>query len=94
MTRGVAVGILSGSLALLSDAGHMLSDAGGLGTSLAAISLATAGTAAAHRTYGWYRLEGRTKRVAIGGDDVRQCSRLGGTIDRSSARDRPTAAPA
>ncbi len=32
-----AVGILSGSLALLSDAGHMLSDAGGLGMSLAAI---------------------------------------------------------
>ena len=52
-----AVGILSGSLALLSDAGHMLSDAGGLGMSLAAITLATAGTAAAHRTYGWYRLE-------------------------------------
>jgi cobalt-zinc-cadmium efflux system protein len=35
----------------------MLSDAGGLGMSLAAITLATAGTAAAHRTYGWYRLE-------------------------------------
>jgi len=52
-----AAGILSGSLALLSDAGHMLSDAGGLGMSLAAITLATAGTAAAHRTYGWYRLE-------------------------------------
>ena len=51
------VGIVSGSLALLSDAGHMLSDAGGLGMSLAAITLATAGTTAAHRTYGWYRLE-------------------------------------
>ncbi len=50
-------GIISGSLALLSDAGHMLSDAGGLGMSLAAITLATGGTAAAHRTYGWYRLE-------------------------------------
>jgi len=49
--------VLTRSLALLSDAGHMLSDAGGLGMSLAAISLATAGTAAAHRTYGWYRLE-------------------------------------
>ena len=35
----------------------MLSDAGGLGMSLAAITLATGGTAAAHRTYGWYRLE-------------------------------------
>ena len=50
-------GIISGSLALLSDAGHMLSDAGGLGMSLAAITLATGGAAAAHRTYGWYRLE-------------------------------------
>ncbi len=50
-------GILSGSLALLSDAGHMLSDAGGLGMSLAAITLATGGSAAIHRTFGWYRLE-------------------------------------
>ena len=50
-------GILSGSLALLSDAGHMLSDAGGLGMSLAAITLATGGTSAVHRTFGWYRLE-------------------------------------
>jgi hypothetical protein len=50
-------GFLSGSLALLSDAGHMLSDAGGLGMSLAAITLASRGTAAVHRTFGWYRLE-------------------------------------
>ena len=50
-------GLLSGSLALLSDAGHMLSDAGGLGMSLAAITLASRGTAAVHRTFGWYRLE-------------------------------------
>jgi cobalt-zinc-cadmium efflux system protein len=50
-------GLLSGSLALLSDAGHMLSDAGGLGMSLAAITLATGGTSAVHRTFGWYRLE-------------------------------------
>jgi cobalt-zinc-cadmium efflux system protein len=35
----------------------MLSDAGGLGMSLAAISLAAGGTTAAHRTFGWYRLE-------------------------------------
>ena len=34
-----AVGILSGSLALLSDAGHMLSDAGGLGMSISEITL-------------------------------------------------------
>lgn len=44
-------------MALLSDAGHMLSDAGWLGMSLAAITLALSGTAAAHRTYGWYRSE-------------------------------------
>ena len=50
-------GILSGSLALLSDDGHMLSDAGGLAMSLAAITLAISGSAAAHRTYSWYRLE-------------------------------------
>lgn len=52
-----AAGIISGSLALISDAGHMLSDAGGLGMSLAAITLATGAATAAHRTYGWYRLE-------------------------------------
>jgi cobalt-zinc-cadmium efflux system protein len=52
-----AAGLISGSLALVSDAGHMLSDAGGLAMSLAAITLATGGAAAAHRTYGWYRLE-------------------------------------
>lgn len=52
-----ATAIISGSLALLSDAGHMLSDAGGLGMSLAAIALATSGSTAAHRTFGWYRLE-------------------------------------
>src|SRR3990170_2978418 len=50
-------GIISGSLALVSDAGHMLSDAGGLGMSLAAITLARGAATAAHRTYGWYRLE-------------------------------------
>lgn len=52
-----AAGIIANSLALISDAGHMLSDAGGLGMSLAAITLATGGATAAHRTYGWYRLE-------------------------------------
>ncbi len=49
--------VVSGSLALLSDAGHMLSDAGGLGMSLAAITLAVRGSTAVHRTFGWYRLE-------------------------------------
>lgn len=36
----VAGGMLSGSLALLADAGHMLSDAGALGITLFAMRLA------------------------------------------------------
>lgn len=52
----VAVGFAVGSLALVSDAGHMLTDVAGLGMALAAIQVARA-----HRspsaTYGLYRLE-------------------------------------
>lgn len=53
-------GVLTGSLALLSDAGHMLTDVLGLGMALAAIQLATreerrGGSSA--RTFGLYRLE-------------------------------------
>jgi cobalt-zinc-cadmium efflux system protein len=53
----VVVGLVTGSLALLSDAGHMATDALGLGMALAAITLARRGSTAAHRTFGWYRLE-------------------------------------
>lgn len=52
----VAVGFAVGSLALVSDAGHMLTDVAGLGMALAAIQVA-----GSHRsssaTYGMYRLE-------------------------------------
>ncbi len=61
-----AAGMLTGSLALLSDAGHMLTDAIGLGMALAAIQLASRfrerqrtgpqGAAGGH-TFGVYRLE-------------------------------------
>jgi cobalt-zinc-cadmium efflux system protein len=53
----VVVGLATGSLALLSDAGHMATDALGLGMAAAAIH--TASTARAHpqRTFGLYRLE-------------------------------------
>lgn len=51
-----AVGVTTGSLALLSDAAHMGTDVLALGMSLAAISLA-ARPAAKGRTYGSYRLE-------------------------------------
>lgn len=37
-------GVATGSLALLSDAGHMFTDVIGLGMSLAAVHLATRGT--------------------------------------------------
>jgi cobalt-zinc-cadmium efflux system protein len=50
-------GIASGSLALLSDAGHMLTDVVGLGMALAAIRLADRGSERRHRTFGLYRLE-------------------------------------
>ncbi|RSK25605.1 cation transporter [Bacillus sp. HMF5848] len=49
-------GILTNSLALLSDAGHMLSDAFALGLSLAAFKLGEKATNAA-KTYGYKRFE-------------------------------------
>ena len=53
-------GVLTNSLALLSDAGHMLTDVVGLGMALAAIQLATRHARrddAGHHTFGLYRLE-------------------------------------
>jgi cobalt-zinc-cadmium efflux system protein len=52
----VIVAVLSGSLALLSDAGHMLSDVGAIGAALWAIRLA-ARPAAGAWTFGWKRAE-------------------------------------
>lgn len=56
MATEVVVAVVSGSLALLSDAGHMLSDVGAIGGSLYAIRLA-ARPAAGAWTYGWKRAE-------------------------------------
>jgi cobalt-zinc-cadmium efflux system protein len=53
----VAVGWATGSLALLSDAGHMATDALGLAMALAAITAANRASQARHRTFGLYRLE-------------------------------------
>lgn len=52
----VAGGILSGSLALLADAGHMVSDVGALGLSLFAFWYA-ARPATARKTFGFHRVE-------------------------------------
>lgn len=50
------VGVATGSLALVSDAGHMLTDVVGMGMALAAITVARR-PATAKRTYGLYRVE-------------------------------------
>jgi cobalt-zinc-cadmium efflux system protein len=56
MLAEIIVAVLSGSLALLSDAGHMLSDVGAIGGALWAIRLA-ARPAAGSWTFGWKRAE-------------------------------------
>jgi len=56
MAAEVITAVLSGSLALLSDAGHMLSDVGAIGGALWAISLA-ARPPSGKWTYGWKRAE-------------------------------------
>jgi cation diffusion facilitator family transporter len=48
--------VLSGSLALLADAGHMATDAAGLALALAAVTLAQR-PARGRRTFGWQRVE-------------------------------------
>jgi cobalt-zinc-cadmium efflux system protein len=53
----LVVGLATGSLALLSDAGHMATDTLGLGMALAAIHLAGRGGQRSGRSFGLYRLE-------------------------------------
>ena len=48
--------LLSGSLALLADTGHMATDALGIGLALGAVTLAQR-PAASRRTFGWQRVE-------------------------------------
>jgi len=48
--------LVSGSLALLADAGHMATDALGIGLALGAVTLAQR-PAAGRRTFGWQRIE-------------------------------------
>lgn len=53
----LVAGVVSGSLALLSDAGHMGADVVALGAALAATLIATRPDATGRRTFGHYRLE-------------------------------------
>jgi cobalt-zinc-cadmium efflux system protein len=57
MVVEVVGAVVTGSLALLSDAGHMLTDVIGIGMALAAIHLAGRGSRRTNRTFGLYRLE-------------------------------------
>ena len=56
MVAEIIGGLVTGSLALLSDAAHMGTDVLGLGMALAAVHLASR-PAASQRTWGTYRLE-------------------------------------
>ena len=53
----LVAGLISGSLALLSDAGHMGADVVALGTALLATIIATRPDASGRRTFGRYRVE-------------------------------------
>ena len=52
-----AAALLTGSLALLSDAGHMFTDVLGIAMALAAITAASRAATDSQRTFGLYRLE-------------------------------------
>jgi cation diffusion facilitator family transporter len=56
MAAEVAGAVLSGSLALLADAGHMATDAVGIALALGAVTLAQR-PARGRRTFGWQRAE-------------------------------------
>jgi cobalt-zinc-cadmium efflux system protein len=56
-TVELVAGIISGSLALISDAGHMAADVVALGAALVATKIATRKDETGRRTYGSYRAE-------------------------------------
>ena len=58
-------GVLSGSLALLSDAGHMAADVVALGAALVATRIATREDRTGRRTYGSYRAEVFASGLAV-----------------------------
>ncbi|MGV8965031.1 MAG: cation diffusion facilitator family transporter [Cellulomonas sp.] len=66
----LGAGLVSGSLALISDAGHMAADVVALGASLVATRIATRADPSGRRTYGSYRAEvfasGLTVLIMIG----------------------------
>lgn len=88
----IITGLVTGSLALLSDSGHMATDALGLGMALAAIRAASAARNHSQRTFGLYRLEilaALANAVLLFGVagyiGFEAVNRLGGTREVSSA---------
>lgn len=61
----LVVGIVSGSLALISDAGHMAADVVALGAALVATKIATRADSSGRRTYGSYRAEVFASGLAV-----------------------------
>lgn len=61
----LAAGLASGSLALISDAGHMAADVVTLGAALVATRLATRPDSTGRRTYGSYRAEVFASGLAV-----------------------------
>ena len=84
---------ITGSLALLADAGHMLTDVAGVALALFAMTLAQR-PATPERTYGYYRAE--ILAVMANADDLyfQAISRTGTTIDNGAIRRRDIRASA
>jgi cobalt-zinc-cadmium efflux system protein len=87
----LVVGLVSGSLALISDAGHMAADVVALGAALVATKIATRPDGSGRRTYGSYRAEvfasGFTVLVMLGVSVyvvVEAVRRIGEPVDVSS----------
>ncbi|MET0915808.1 MAG: cation diffusion facilitator family transporter [Jiangellaceae bacterium] len=84
----LVVGLLSGSLALISDAGHMAADVVALGAALAATKIATRPDRSGRRSYGSYRAEifasGLTVLIMLGVSAyvvIEALGRLGETVE-------------
>ncbi|MGZ8742712.1 MAG: cation diffusion facilitator family transporter [Nocardioides sp.] len=84
-------GVLSGSLALLSDAGHMAADVVALGAALVATRIATREDRTGRRTYGSYRAEVFASGLAVllmlgvsGYVVIEAVGRIGADVDVSS----------
>jgi len=87
----LVTGLFSGSLALLSDAGHMAADVVALGAALVATRIATRSDSTGRRTFGSYRAEvfasGLAVLLMLGVSvyiAIEAIGRIGGTAEVSS----------